>query len=112
MKRLNRRLTIITNLVLVLIFSVVLVVSFVPSEIAPIYGGNQVQAIYNGNREYKNVSFMFNVYENTKVVNGIVDMLDDYGVKATFFVGGCWADDNGETLNKIVESGHEIANNG
>ena len=112
MKRLNRRLTIITNLVLVLIFSVVLVVSFVPSEIAPIYGGNQVQAIYNGNREYKNVSFMFNVYENTKVVNGIVDMLDDYGVKATFFVGGCWADDNGETLNKIVESGHEIANHG
>ena len=55
---------------------------------------------------------MFNVYENSQVVNGIIDTLDNYGVKATFFVGGCWADDNGETLKKIVTSGHEIANHG
>ena len=55
---------------------------------------------------------MFNVYENTKVVNGILDELKNQGVKATFFVGGCWADDNGETLKRIINEGHEIGNHG
>ena len=73
--------------------------------------GNNI-IFYNGNRENRNVSLMFNVYENTQVVNGIVSTLDEYGVKATFFVGGCWADDNGETLERIVKSGHELANHG
>ena len=68
--------------------------------------------IYNGNRESNSVSLMFNVYENTKVVNGILDELKNQGVKATFFVGGCWADDNGETLKRIINEGHEIGNHG
>ena len=55
---------------------------------------------------------MFNVYENTSVVNDILDLLNEKGVKATFFVGGCWADDNGQTLTRIVNEGHEIANHG
>ncbi len=112
MKRLNRKITLISNLILIAVFMAVLAVSFLPVKIAPIYGGNQVKAIYNGNRQFKNVSLMFNVYENTDVVNGIIDVLNEHGVKATFFVGGCWADDNGETLKRIVDCGHEIANHG
>ena len=112
MKRLNRRITIITNVALLVIFMAVFAVSFLPQTIVPIYGGDQVGAIYNGNREKPNVSLMFNVYENTEIVNAIVDTLDEYDVKATFFVGGCWADDNEQTLLKIRDSGHEIANHG
>ena len=112
MKKLNRKITLVTNTILVLIFTAVCVVSFLPESTVPIYGGDQVVAIYHGNRNEKNVSLMFNVYENTKVVNKIIDVLDEKGVKATFFVGGCWADDNGETLLKIVKNGHEIANHG
>ncbi|MBE5749805.1 MAG: hypothetical protein E7346_02930 [Clostridiales bacterium] len=112
MKRLNRRITILTNVALLLIFTAVFAVSFLPQTIVPIYGGDQVSAIYNGNREKPNVSLMFNVYENTEIVNAIVDTLDEYNVKATFFVGGCWADDNEQTLLKIRDSGHEIANHG
>ncbi len=55
---------------------------------------------------------MFNVYENTAVVEGILGVLEEYGAKATFFVGGCWADDNAQCLKKIVEGGHELANHG
>ncbi len=112
MKKLNRRISVITNILLVVIISVVSAVSFFPERIVPIYGGNEISAIYNGNRAEKRVSLMFNVYENTKVVNEIIDLLNEQAVKATFFVGGCWADDNGETLKKIVNSGHEIANHG
>lgn len=112
MKKLNRRITIITNFLLVAIISVVCIVSFIPETTLPIYGGEEISAIYNGNRANKNVSLMFNVYENTEIVNKIIDLLDEQGVKASFFVGGCWADDNGETLNKIVSNGHEMANHG
>ena len=112
MKKLNRKITIATNFVLVIIFTLVFAVSFFPEQIVPIYGGSNVSAIYHGNRENANVSLMFNVYEGTDVVNGIIDTLDEYDAKATFFVGGCWADDNESALKKIVESGHEIANHG
>ncbi|MBQ9756376.1 MAG: polysaccharide deacetylase family protein [Clostridia bacterium] len=108
----TKKITAITNLFLVLIFSAVVAVSFLPEKTVPIYGNKNITAIYNGNRQNPNVSLMFNVYENTEIVNSIIDTLNEYGAKATFFVGGCWADDNELTLKKMVESGHEIANHG
>ena len=107
-----RKTTLITNILLFSVLIFVFAVSFVPNKITPIYGGESYSAIYNGNREKPRVSLMFNVYESAKTVSSIVDLLNAHNVKATFFVGGCWADDNGETLNKIVESGHEIGNHG
>ena len=101
-----------TYIILVLAFCAVFAVSFFPQSSVPIYGGKTVGAIYNGNREKNCVSLMFNVYENTETVNAIIDLLNERGVKATFFVGGCWADDNAETLIKIAESGHETGNHG
>ena len=112
MKRLNKKISLITNLCLVSLFIVVFTVCFIPQPSKPIYGGKELSAIYNGNRQNKKVSLMFNVYENTPVVNGILDLLKQKGVKATFFVGGCWADDNGETLLRIVNEEHELANHG
>ncbi len=112
MKKQTKKLSILTNLALVCIFTAVLAVSFLPQTVTPIYGGSRVNAIYNGNRDKKNVSLMFNVYENTEIVNSIIDTLNIYGAKCTFFVGGCWADDNEQTLKRIVGEGHEIANHG
>ena len=106
------KITLITNLLLVSFIIAVSAVCFLPEKIIPIYGGSQEKAIYNGNREKAQVSFMFNVYENTEVVEGILDTLKSYGAKATFFVGGCWADDNEKALIRIVNEGHEIANHG
>ena len=106
------KITLITNLLLVSFIIAVSAVCFLPEKIIPIYGGSQEKAIYNGNREKRQVSLMFNVYENTKIINSILDKLEEYNVKATFFVGGCWADDNATTLNRILSQGHELANHG
>lgn len=108
----DRKRTVVTDIILILVFCAVFAVSFFPQNPVPIYGGKIVGAIYNGNRSSDNVSLMFNVYENTETVNAIIDLLDERGAKATFFVGGCWADDNADTLKKIVGGGHEIANHG
>lgn len=108
----NKKVTVITDFALILILAAVFSVSFFIEPLAPIYGGKELGAIYNGNRSGIKISLMFNVYENTEIVNAIIDELDKSGAKATFFVGGCWADDNAQTLKRIAESGNEIANHG
>lgn len=114
MKRLSFRakLTLMTDIALIFIITAVFTVSFLPERIIPIYGGEKNYAIYNGSRERPNVSLMFNVYEGTEIVKGIVDLLDQSEAKATFFVGGCWADDNAEMLKYIIGHGHELGNHG
>jgi peptidoglycan/xylan/chitin deacetylase (PgdA/CDA1 family) len=77
-----------------------------------IWGGENVSAIYNGDRGKNNVAITFNVYENTEIVEKILDKLKEEGKKATFFVGGVWADDNASTLIRILEEGHELGNHG
>jgi len=87
-------------------------VCFIPDKAVMIAGSENYSPIYNGNRDEPEVALMFNVYEGTDVVNKILDILKKYNAKATFFVGGCWADDNGETLIRILSDGHEIGSHG
>ena len=100
----------ITNCVLV---AVVVAVSFVG-----FFGGRAVTVSQqNSNLFYKaengqGVSLMFNVYENTDNVLKILDILDGYGAKSTFFIGGSWADDNVDCVREIFKRGHEIASHG
>ena len=79
-------------------------ITFTPSAMTKPY--------YKGQSEENEVSLMFNVYWGTEYLIPILDVLDDYGVKATFFVGGCWADDNNALLTEIIDRGHEIGNHG
>ena len=72
------------------------------------YGDN---VYYRGTRAGK-VSLMFNVYGNTQNVYKILDVLDEYDASATFFIGGCWADDNVSCLREIYSRGHELASHG
>ncbi len=58
------------------------------------------------------VSLMFNVYWGTEEVYRILDTLKAYDASATFFIGGCWADDNVECLKAIYNAGHELGNHG
>lgn len=62
--------------------------------------------------EGKGVSLMVNVYWGTDEVLQMLDIFQKYEAKATFFVGGCWADDNVSCLREIKKRGHEIGNHG
>ena len=42
----------------------------------------------------------------------MLEVVNKYNVKTTFFVGGQWVEKEPEMLSKIVSSGHEIANHG
>lgn len=68
--------------------------------------------LYNGNRDSNKVSFMINVYWGNEYIEPILDVLDEYNVKTTFFVGGSWVNKYPELLQEIYNRGHEIGNHG
>lgn len=113
MKRVNEKffINIISNLVLVGVLFLVVAVSF-GGEIREAFTPSSGTAIYKGNTQKKGVSLMINVYWGNEYIPGMLDVLADNGVKATFFVGGSWANRYPELLKSIADGGHEIGNHG
>ena len=101
-----------SNAVLCMLIAATLLVCFYPASEIASTGATDKGVRYGGNKDKRQVSLMINVYENTEVVCDMLDTLKSHGKKATFFVGGCWADDNQETLVRIAEEGHELGNHG
>ena len=100
-----------SNVVIVLMITFLLLLT---NTLYPIIftSGEGYYAIYRGNPNNKNVSFMINVYWGTEYIEPILEMLEENDIKATFFVGGTWANSNSEVLTQIYESGNELGNHG
>lgn len=81
------------------------------SQTTATYGEN-LSAIYQGNTDSNKVSFMINVYWGSEYIPSMLEALDDYNVKTTFFVGGMWVEKEPELFKQIYDNGHEIANHG
>ncbi len=109
MKKRSRAVAALTNLALALIVAALGVVCFLPAVSPASEVDDRVR--YRGSSE-DGVSLMFNVYWGTEEVYSILDTLDEYGAKATFFLGGCWADDNVVCVREIAARGHEIGTHG
>ena len=66
--------------------------------------------IYCVRRDQKICSISFDAAWGADNTQRILDVLDEYGVKATFFVVSAWAEQYPETAKAIVEHGHELMN--
>ena len=69
-------------------------------------------AIYKGSPDGKCAALMFNVYEGAENVTKMLEILRKYGAKATFFIGGIWAEKNTDTLLEIALAGQELGCHG
>jgi len=67
--------------------------------------------IYKGTSKDK-VSLMINVYWGTEYIEPMLDVLDSYEIKTTFFLGGSWVERNHNEAREIVRRGHEVGNHG
>ncbi|MGN0804243.1 MAG: polysaccharide deacetylase family protein [Candidatus Coproplasma sp.] len=106
----NRLKSVIVNVVLCLVVITVCLVGFTGGESQSV--STEEHKVYYSAENGDGVSLMFNVYENTSNVQKIMDILDEYSAKATFFLGGCWADDNIDCVREINKRGHEIGSHG
>lgn len=68
--------------------------------------------IYAGDENSGKVSLMINVYWGTEYILSMLDVLDEYDAKCTFFVGKTWADQNPAMVKEMFDRGHEIGNHG
>ena len=105
-----KKVRFVTNSVIVLIFIALIAVaipfsSSVSTTVNP-------DVIYSGDTTQNKVSFMINVYWGTEYIEDMLDVLDVYNVKTTFFVGGSWFAKNVDMAKEIYKRGHEIGNHG
>lgn len=66
--------------------------------------------IYSVAREDNKLSISFDAAWGTEFTRGILDILDQYEIKTTFFVVQFWVEENPEVAREIVNRGHEIGN--
>ncbi len=106
------RLKIGTNLVLGVLVLSIGALCMAPLENEAV-SGKEGQTLYRSAEEDpKGVSLMFNVYWGTDEVYRILQTLSNHQAKASFFIGGCWADDNADCLRDIYAAGHDVGNHG
>ena len=66
--------------------------------------------VYSVQREDKALSISFDASWGADKTIPILDTLDEYNVKTTFFLVGSWVDKYPELVKEIVARGHEIGN--
>lgn len=66
--------------------------------------------IYSVERNDKKISISFDAAWGDEFTNDILDTLDKYNVKSTFFLVGFWVDKYPHRVEEIYKRGHEIGN--
>lgn len=74
-------------------------------------GADRLLPIYNVNRGAEKVcSLTFDAAWDDADTDQLIEILDKYGVKATFFMVGSWIEKYPESVRKFADHGHEIMN--
>lgn len=66
--------------------------------------------IYRVERNDNKVAVTFDVAWENSNTDELIEILDEYGAKATFFITGDWCDRCAEDVKKFADAGHEIEN--
>ncbi len=66
--------------------------------------------VYNVDTEEKVLSISFDAAWGRANTQEILNILDRYGVKTTFFLVGFWAEKHPDLVRELVSRGHEIGN--
>ena len=86
-------------------------VFFVSADVTCVDRGSDEVDIYRKNEnDYMKIALTFDDGPHPRYTKEILEILDEYDIKATFFVIGINVKYYPETMNSIIEHGHEIGN--
>ena len=71
---------------------------------------NRMKGIYSVETQEKKIAISFDCGFANKYTQYILDTLDEYNIKCTFFVTGVFVSDHSDMLKEIHKRGHEIGN--
>ena len=94
----------------VIIISILLAVSIDGVSAAQVYFGypNRKVPVYSVDTEVKQVAISFDAAWGADKTAEIINILNEYNVKATFFLVGFWTDKYGDMVSFIDQNGMEI----
>jgi len=72
--------------------------------------GGKIKPIYCVDTQEKKIAISFDAAWGAELTPQILDILDEYNVKATFFLVGFWVEKYPDILKEIYNRGHEIGN--
>lgn len=100
----------IASVTIILTMVALVAVLWQPSSI-PVAASSQKQLpIYCVDTNEKKVAITFDASWGNEQTKGILDLLDQYHAKCTFFLVGYWVDAYPKEVKMITERGHEIGN--
>ncbi len=74
------------------------------------FGGERRIPVYSVDTTEKKIAISFDAAWGDEYTAGILDILDTYDVKATFFLVNFWAEKYADDVRMIAEKGHDIGN--
>ena len=84
-------------------------VGALPDTVSVVSGKRELP-IYCVNRDDNKISISFDAAWGGDITLGILDLLDEYNIKTTFFLVDIWTQKYPELVKEIVARGHEIGN--
>lgn len=99
-------------LAMVLIIGLVAANSLFEAKLIPTLAKPGSKVIRAVRTDGKQIAITFDISWGTKVLPQVLDVLDRYQTKCTFFLGGPWVANNPELARSIVSRGHEIGSHG
>lgn len=95
----------IFKIILSFVVSVIILMNLISAD-----NNDRVNAYYFKRNKYNRISITFDDGPHPVYTRKILDVLEKYQVKATFFIIGENAEYYKDTLTEIVEKGHELGN--
>ncbi len=80
------------------------------NNIVGVFSTQKKLPIYSVGTDEKKIAISFDAAWGDEFTDDILDTLDEYDVKTTFFLVGFWVDKYPDMVKKIYERGHEIGN--
>lgn len=105
-----RRRTVTCLLIACLFGLSALYVGPLQAEATAVLAVKRVLPVYSVEREDRVISVTFDASWGGDKTLAILDLLDQYNAKATFFLVGIWVDKYPELVKEIAARGHEIGN--
>ncbi|NLJ56441.1 MAG: polysaccharide deacetylase family protein [Firmicutes bacterium] len=93
-----------------LIFCVLLVTIVTVSAISVSKSSCRPEPVFQAEGTDMSVFFTFNVLWGESQLEALLQLLDEYEIKAVFFISGQWLKKYPQTAKKIVDRGHWIGN--
>lgn len=93
-----------------IVLSIAILDTLEPSTLSVFMSTRKELPIYSVETDEKIISISFDAAWGAEYTKEILDILDEYDIKTTFFLVGFWIDKYPEMVQEIAARGHEVAN--